>query len=90
METTRTIIVKPRNSHGWTMVTARSRSEMFFQTRQRALQFARAYAKLNRPARIQIFRETGELDAEEAFPDVFHSGAGAAVLTGPRLAGARD
>jgi len=90
MDTTRTIIVKPRSPHGWTMVTARSRSEMFFQTRQRALQFARAYAKLNRPARIQIYRETGELDAEEAFPDVFRSGAGGGVLAGPRLVAARD
>jgi hypothetical protein len=69
-----TIIVKPRNSHGWTMVTARSRSEMFFQTRERALQFARAYARLNPPATIQIFRETGELDAEETFADTFRGG----------------
>ena len=90
METTRTIVVKPRSPHGWTMVSARSRSEMFFQTRQRALQFARAYAKLNRPARIQIFGETGELDAEETFPDVFHGGPGGDFIARPRLAATRD
>jgi len=72
------------------MVSARSRSEMFFQTRQRALQFARAYAKLNRPAKIEIFRETGELDAEEAFPDVFRGAAGGELLAGPRLVAVRD
>jgi hypothetical protein len=69
-----TIIVKPRNSHGWTMVTARSRSEMFFQTRERALQFARAYARLNPPATIQIFGVSGQLEAEETFADTFRGG----------------
>jgi len=70
----RTIIVKPRASHGWTMLTAGSRFEMFFQTRERALQFARAYARLNPPATIQIFGVTGELDAEETFADTFRGG----------------
>ena len=88
--TDRTIIVKPRNSHGWTMVTARSRSEMFFQTRERALQFARAYARLNPPATIQIFGATGELDAEETFPDAFRGGPEGDLLAGPRLAVVRD
>jgi hypothetical protein len=67
--TTGKIIVRPRASGGWTMVTLRSGWEMHFQTRQRALQFARAYAKLNPPATLQIFGETGELEAEEISED---------------------
>jgi len=64
------IIVKPRVSHGWTMITPRSSSELFFQTRTRALQFARAYARLSPPVTLQIFGESGELESEETFEDV--------------------
>ena len=71
------IIVKPRNSHGWTMVTHRSRSELFFQTRQRALQFARAYARLNPPVTLQVFGESGECESEEKFEDVLSVNASA-------------
>ena len=71
------IVVKPREPHGWAMVTLRSRSELFFQTRQRALQFARAYAKLSPPVTLQIFGETGELESEENFEDVLSGGADA-------------
>jgi hypothetical protein len=56
------------------MVTARLRWEMHFQTRARALQFARAYAKLNRPAVLQVFGEAGELEAEETFADTLRGG----------------
>ena len=59
------------------MVTLRSRSELFFQTRQRALQFARAYAKLSPPVTLQIFGETGELESEENFEDVLSGRADA-------------
>jgi hypothetical protein len=71
------IVVKPKAPHGWAMVTLRSRSELFFQTRQRALQFARAYAKLSPPVTLQIFGETGELESEENFEDVLSGGADA-------------
>ena len=67
-------IVRPRESHGWTLITHRSRSELFFQTRQRALQFARAYAKLNPPVTLQVFGETGELESEENFEDPLRGG----------------
>jgi Uncharacterized protein conserved in bacteria (DUF2188) len=77
------IIVKPRDSHGWTMVTHRSRSELFFQTRQRALQFARAYAKLNPPVTLQVYGEKGELESEESFEDVLRGSMDA--LGGLRL-----
>jgi len=71
------ILVKPRDSHGWTMVTPRSRSELFFQTRQRALHFARAYARLNPPVTLQIFGDSGELESEESFEDVLRNGVDA-------------
>ena len=69
------IIVKPRDPHGWTMITHRSRSELFFQTRQRTLQFAQAYAKLNPPVTLQVFGENGELESEENFEDVLGGSA---------------
>ena len=69
MATTGTIIVKPAPSHGWIMVTQRSGWEMRFHTRQRALQFARAYAKLNPPVILQVIGESGEVEGEELFED---------------------
>jgi hypothetical protein len=79
MATTGKVIVKPGASHGWVMVTQRSRWEMRFHTRQRALQFARAYAKLNPPVLLQVLGETGEVEAEELFEDAL-GGAGQATL----------
>jgi hypothetical protein len=80
------IIVRPRASHGWTMVTARFRWEMHFQTRTRALQFARAYAKLNPPAVLQVLGEAGELEAEETFEAPLHGGSAPDGPARPRLA----
>jgi len=52
------------------MVTPRLHSEIYFQGRLRALQFARAYAHLHRPARLRVLDETGEVvEAEEIFED---------------------
>lgn len=79
MATTGKVIVKPGASHGWTMVTQRSRWEMRFHTRQRAIQFARAYAKLNPPVVLQVLGETGEVEAEELFEDAL-AGAGQPAL----------
>ena len=42
IETTATIIVKPRPPDEWIVVTPRLHSEIYFHGRQRALQFARA------------------------------------------------
>ena len=74
METIATIIVKPKTPQGWVMVTSRLRSEIYFHGRQRALQFARAYAKLHRPVRICVLNETGDVEVEETFPDTCTSG----------------
>jgi hypothetical protein len=79
MATTGRIILKPGLSHGWVMITQRSGWEMRFQTRQRALQFARAYAKLNPPVVLQVIGETGEVEAEEVFEDTL-GGARQALL----------
>jgi hypothetical protein len=65
METIATIIVKPKTPQGWVMVTPRLHSEIYFHGRQRALQFARAYAKLHRPVRICVLNETGDVEVEE-------------------------
>ena len=73
-ETTATIIVKPRPPDGWIMVTPRLQSEIYFHGRQRALQFARAYANLHRPARLRVLGETGDVEAEELFPDTLRDG----------------
>jgi hypothetical protein len=69
IETTATIIVKPRPSDGWIVVTPRLHSEIYFHGRQRALQFARAYANLHRPARLRVLDETGNVESEEIFAD---------------------
>jgi hypothetical protein len=69
IETTATIIVKPRPPDGWIVVTPRLHSEIYFHGRQRALQFARAYANLHRPARLRVLDETGNVEAEEIFAD---------------------
>jgi len=68
-ETIATIIVKPKTPQGWVMVTPRLHSEIYFHGRQRALQFARAYANLHRPVRICVLDETGQVAAEEIFTD---------------------
>jgi hypothetical protein len=69
IEAIATIIVKPRPPDGWIMVTPRLNSEIYFHGRQRALQFARAYANLHRPVMLRVLGETGDVEAEELFPD---------------------
>ena len=51
------------------MVTPSLHSEIYFRGRQRALQFARAYAHLHRPARLRVLDETGDVESEEIFAD---------------------
>ena len=67
IEITATIIVKPRPPEGWVMVTPSLHSEIYFHGRQRALQFARAYANLHRPAKLRVLDETGDVESEEVF-----------------------
>ena len=85
MATTGKIIVKPAPSHGWIMVTQRSGWEMRFQTRERALQFARAYAKLNPPVTLQVIGETGDFEAEELFEDPLGGARQAALRWTPAI-----
>jgi hypothetical protein len=85
MATTGRIIVKPGPSHGWIMVTQRSGWEMRFHTRQRALQFARAYAKLNPPVTLQVLGEAGDVEAEELFEDALGGARQAALPWKPAI-----
>jgi hypothetical protein len=85
MATTGRIIVKPGPSHGWIMVTQRSGWEMRFHTRQRALQFARAYAKLNPPVTLQVLGEAGDVEAEELFEDSLGSARQVALPWTPTI-----
>ena len=64
-----TIIVRPEQPHGWTVVTPRSRSAIHFHGWQRALHFARAYARLNPPVTLRVLGPTGEVEVEEVFED---------------------
>ena len=85
MATTGRIIVKPGPSHGWIMITQRSGWEMRFHTRQRAVQFARAYAKLNPPVILQVVGETGDVEAEELFEDSLGGATQAALAWKPTI-----
>jgi hypothetical protein len=85
MATAGRIIIKPGPSHGWIMVTQRSGWEMRFHTRQRALQFARAYAKLNPPVVLQVVGETGDVEAEELFEDALGGARQGAVPRKPTI-----
>jgi hypothetical protein len=58
---------------------------MRFHTRQRALQFARAYAKLNPPVTLQVLGEKGEVEAEELFEDSLGGGGQAALPWRPTI-----
>jgi len=71
--TTATIIVKPKTPQGWVMVTPRLHSEIYFHGRQRALHFARAYANLHRPVRICVLHDSGDVEAEEIFAELFRN-----------------
>jgi len=85
MATTGRIIVKPGPSHGWIMITQRCGWEMRFHTRQRALQFARAYAKLNPPVTLQVLGEAGDVEAEELFEDALGGATQAALPWKPTI-----
>jgi hypothetical protein len=74
-EAPRTIIVKPASSGGWTMLAPRTSSAIHFHGRQRAIHFARAYAKLNPPVTLRVLDETGEVELEEVFDDALRGEA---------------
>jgi hypothetical protein len=49
------------------------------------VQFARAYAKLNPPATLQVIDETGAVETEEMFEDALHDRMQATPPAKPRL-----
>jgi hypothetical protein len=79
------IIVKPGSPHGWTMVTPLTSSPIHFHGRQRALQFARAYAKLNPPVTLRVLAESGEVELEEVFENALRGGTQVQHPVKPRL-----
>jgi hypothetical protein len=50
---------------GWVVSVDRSDGDLPFSTRQLALEFARAYARLRRASAVQVVNEKGILEHEE-------------------------
>jgi hypothetical protein len=84
-EAPRTIIVKPASSGGWTMFAPQTSSAIHFHGRERAIHFARAYAKLNPPVTLRVLAETGEVEFEEVFDDALRGKAHARRPVKPQL-----
>lgn len=59
------VTVRPRARKGWIVSVDRSDGDLPFSTRQLALEFARAYARLRRASAVQVVNEEGILEYEE-------------------------
>jgi len=59
------VTVRPSARKGWTVSVDRSEGDLPFSTRQLALEFARAYARLRRAGTVQVVNERGILEHEE-------------------------
>jgi hypothetical protein len=59
------VTVRPSARKGWVVSVDRSDGELPFSTRQLALEFARAYARLRRASAVQVVNEKGILEHEE-------------------------
>ncbi len=59
------VTVKPGAHQDWRVAIEGRSGDLPFTTRQLAIDFARAYAKLRRANTIQVFNEKGVLDQEE-------------------------
>jgi hypothetical protein len=59
------VTVKPGLRQEWLVAIEGRAADLAFSTRQLAVDFARAYAKLRRAGRMQIFTATGVLEHEE-------------------------
>lgn len=60
------VTVRPGPRKGWVVSVDRVEGELPFSTRQLALEFARAYARLRRAEAIQVIDARGILEHEEA------------------------
>jgi hypothetical protein len=59
------VTVRPDRRKGWVVSVDRSDGDLPFSTRQLALEFARAYARLRRASAVQVVNEKGILEHEE-------------------------
>jgi DNA-binding transcriptional regulator YhcF (GntR family) len=59
------VTVRPGARKGWVVSVDRSDGDLPFSTRQLALEFARAYARLRRAGTVQVVNERGILEHEE-------------------------
>ena len=59
------VTVRPNARKGWVVSVDRGDGDLPFSTRQLALEFARAYARLRRAGTVQVVNERGILEHEE-------------------------
>lgn len=59
------VTVRPGARKGWIVSVDRGDGDLPFSTRELALGFARAYARLRRASRVQVLNERGILEHEE-------------------------
>jgi hypothetical protein len=62
------VTVRPGPRQGWVVSVQRSDGDLPFSTRERALAFARAYARLRRAGTVQVMDARGRLEHEERVP----------------------
>lgn len=60
-----TVTVRPGARTGWVVSVETPIGSLPFSTRQLALEFARAYARLRRAELVQVFDERGVIEYEE-------------------------
>ncbi len=61
----RVVTVKPGEHQDWRVAIEGGSGDLRFTTRQLAIDFARAYAKLRRADTIQVYNTTGAVENEE-------------------------
>jgi hypothetical protein len=59
------VTVRPGGRKGWIVSVDRSDGDLPFSTRQLALEFARAYARIRRAGTVQVVNDKGILEHEE-------------------------
>lgn len=59
------VTVKPGPRRGWVVLVDRTDRQLAFSTRQLALDFARAYARLRRAGTVQVVNAKGIIEHEE-------------------------
>lgn len=59
------VTVKPGSRKGWFVSVERTDGDLPFSTRQLAVDFARAYARIRQASKVQVFNEKGVLEHEE-------------------------